>query len=222
MRRLLLLCVLGCAGCASQQYYYQPTEQATATLEGRPAARYGIPPESPRGDVLVTTFGVASLDLGGDEPLPVLHVRLVVANNGGEAPWTVDTREIRAELRGLQPVGPAFISASVRDLPTVQIPSGEKRTLDLYFPLPDPLRSDRQVPQFDVLWRVATDTRDVAERTPFERIRVEPAWESHVGYGVGIGVVSPWWWYDPLYSYPHPRPVIIQRVRPPHVHYYRR
>jgi len=119
-------------------------------------------------------------------------------------------------------VGPAFISASVRDLPLVEIPPGEKRALDLYFPLPDPLRSARQVPQFEVLWRVTTDTREVAERTPFERIRVEPAWEEHAGYGVGLGVVSAWWWYDPLYPYPHPRPVIIRRVRPPDVHYHRR
>ncbi|WP_437600706.1 hypothetical protein WMF28_03945 [Sorangium sp. So ce590] len=70
MRRLLTLSLLGMAACASQQrFYHQPEEQASARIAGRPAARYTIPPEQPRGDVRVATFGVPEIELGRGEPI---------------------------------------------------------------------------------------------------------------------------------------------------------
>ena len=50
-------------GCAANQYLFVPTENATATTEGFPAARYPVPPESPRGTVYVASFGVVSADV---------------------------------------------------------------------------------------------------------------------------------------------------------------
>lgn len=218
MRRLMTLSLLGLAACASQ-YYYQPAEQATATVTGYPAARYGVPPEQPRGDVRVATLGIARIDMGGEEGVPSLHVRMVVSNDNGVGPWALDTREVLVQIAGMRPLAPAFVNASAAELPVVQIAPGERRTVDLFYPLPDEMSKASHLPALDVVWRVQTEAREVAERTPFERIRIEPTYDAALVYGYGFGV-TPYWWYDPFYAYPYPRSVVVRRVRPPHVHYY--
>jgi hypothetical protein len=219
MRRLLTLSLLGMAACASQQrFYYQPEEQASARIAGRPAARYTIPPEQPRGDVRVATFGVTEIELGRGEPIPALHVRLIASNDAGERTWTLDTRDIRVQLAGRPPRGAAFVNADVVGLPVLEIPPGQSRTVDVYMPLPDDLEGAGDIPQFDVLWSVRTDERRVVERTPFERIRIEPDVRATVAFGVGV---APYGWHDPqLYPYlrPYPRAIVIRRVSPPSVH----
>jgi hypothetical protein len=211
MRRLLILCILGLSACGPE-YYYQPAEQATASVLGRPAARYEVPPEEPHGDVRVATFGVTGVDVGDEETVPSLHVRLIVSNDSGAAPWLLDTRDIRAQFAGRPPLSPAFVNASGEGLPVLQIPPGQSRTVDLFFPLPEDLRGARDIPEFDVLWSVQTEERRVAERTPFERMRVEP--QTTVMYGYGYGW-APYWWYDPFY----PRVIVIQQPGPPRYYY---
>jgi hypothetical protein len=213
MRTLLILCILGLAACGPE-YYYQPAEQATATVLGRPAARYGIPPEQPRGDARVATFGVTNVDVGGDETVPSLHVRLIVSNDAGTAAWTLDTRDVRAQFAGRPPQAPTFVNASAEGLPLLPIPPGQSRTIDLFFPLPDDLRGAKDIPQFDVLWSVQTEDRRVAERTPFDRMVVEPAAVDAVVYGYGYGW-APYWWYDPFY----PRVIVIHRPGPYRYYY---
>jgi hypothetical protein len=215
MRRLLILCLLGTAACASQQYYYRPEEQASARLAGHPAARYTIPPEQPRGDVRVATFGVTELETDTGERLPALHVRLVASNDSGERTWTLDTRDLHVQLEGRPPQRAAFVNATVVDLPVLKLPPGQSRTVDAYFPLPDDLQGARDIPQFDVMWSVQTDDRRVAERTPFERMRVEPDVRATVAYGYGV---APYWWYDPV-LHPFPRTIIIRQVSRPRIHY---
>lgn len=210
MRRLMILCLSGVAACVSPNYSYRPAEQATAIVSGHPAARYAIPPERPTGDVRVTTFGVASLRLADGESVPALHARLIVSNSGGEAAWTLDTRDVRIEIVGVGRSGPAFSSADTPGLPVVQIPPGQQRSVDLYFQLPPELEDAGDIPGFDVLWRVQTDARLIAERTPFERFRVEPRGTATVTYGVGLDLVHSYW-HHPVYV---GRPVIVYRARP--------
>jgi hypothetical protein len=59
--RALALLLLAGAGCASGRYIYEPEENVTARISGRPAAYYPVPPQAPRGDVRVATLGIARL-----------------------------------------------------------------------------------------------------------------------------------------------------------------
>lgn len=218
MKRLWFLGALStlALGCAAERYSYRPAEQSTATLAGRPAARYEIPPYAPRGDVRVSTYGVGEVEQEEGEKTPVLRVRLNISNDGDEAAWTLDTREVVVALPGHGTIGAAFVNAGSADLPFVSIPPWEQRTVDLYYPLPEEMAEASEIPAFDVLWRVRTARDFVAQRTPFERIAVEPSPASGAGAGP-----APYWWYDPFFfGHPAGAPAVIlrgprQRLGPP-------
>ncbi|EYF08142.1 Hypothetical protein CAP_5902 [Chondromyces apiculatus DSM 436] len=188
------------AGC-SPSYVYLPTEQLTAVVGGQPAARYAIPPEAPTGDVRVHSYGVVELDVAGEDgdedEISALHVELWVSHDAGTRPWTLDTSAVRVELRREDGARPTALAAGSTHLPVVEIPTGEQRFVEMMFPLPEDVEDADALPAFDVLWQVKTETRVIAERTPFERIRVQtppagPAWSYSYGYGHG-------WWYDPFW-----------------------
>jgi hypothetical protein len=213
---LALLATLA-AGCAGPSYYYRPAENATAVTNGYPAAYYRVPENAPRGDVRVSSFGVTEVGHEEGEDIPSLSIRLVIANNSGQQPWTIDTRQVQMDLHTEAPRGPAFVHTASSELPVVTIPPGQQRTVDLFYPLPAGREDPEEVPTFDVVWRLSTDAGEVVERTPFERRELErPApdyWR--LSYG-------PIWWYDPWYpGYPIINRTVIVRspaVPPPHVH----
>jgi hypothetical protein len=192
---VVLMGALGAAGCASEaQYTFRPAEQATALVGGQPAARYAIPPESPRGTLRVATCGVAGVDTTSGT-VHTLHVRLVVANNNDTGPWEVDADALRAVYASGDVLAPIFINTSTPDAPEVRIAPGESATIDAYFPLADGVQGPEGVPRFDLLSKVRTPEREVVERTPFERIRIEPVVAANTSYTLGMWPV---WWYDPL------------------------
>ena len=191
---LLALAVTAVA-CAPA-YVYLPTEQVTAVVDGQPAARYPIPPEAPTGDVRLHSFGVVDLGDEGGGQVPTLHLRFWISHDIGTQPWVMDTRTVRLELRRGGESRPTLVAAG-RDeaLPRVEIPPGQQRVVEMFFPLPAGLDEEDALPAFDVIWQVQTEARVVGERTPFERVRVEappppPTWGFSYGYGYG-------WWYDP-------------------------
>lgn len=207
MRRLLLVFVgvTGASACAPEvQYAYHPAEQATATLAGHMAARYGVPPESPRGSVRVASCGITAVETGSGE-VRALHVRQAIANNNDTGPWELDARSLRVAYAAGDVVGPIFINTRAPGTPRVEIAPGEAAVVDAYFPLPPGAESADSIPRFDLLWTLSTPAREVAERTPFERIRIEPELAVNAGYGLGRG---PAWWYDPFFTGP---PIIIQQ-----------
>jgi hypothetical protein len=195
---LLLLGALAANGCGSD-YEYVPVSNATSLVEGRPAANVRVPPELPHGDVRLATFGIAEVKpQGAAEEAPkirVLHLRIIVANNN-QQPWQLDTREQRVELAGRGTSRAAYASVDVGAPPIVLVPPGGKRTVDLFFPLPADMQQESALPAFDAIWTVQTDERVVTERTPFERMTIEPRypygyeWNYYWGHG---------WWYDPGY-----------------------
>ncbi len=194
------------AGCVDQAYVYTPAEQATATMNGRLAARYEIPPGAPRGDVRIASFGVVDIEQprrpDADE-IAALHVRFAVSNDAGAGPWTVDTRRIQADLRGVGDAGVPMVASDADGLPTVTIEPGQQRVIDLFYPLPRNVEGEDDMPAFDLLWRVRTDTGLVTQRTPFERIDVErqtPTYSATGWYGS-------FWWYHPWY---YPPGVIVR------------
>jgi hypothetical protein len=205
-------------GCA-HDYYYQPAEQDLVSVQGIPGARYPVPPERPDGEVRVATFGMQDLrPAAGGAPMPAIHVRLVVTNNGDASPWTLDTRQIFIDIAGEGSSPPVYVNSEVGSLPVVTVARGERRVIDAFFPVPGSMQSEDAVPRFDVKWQVGTGTRPIAGRTPFERFnspapppgpRVAVAW-------------APFWWFDPLYPrvgvFIHPGPFIVIPRHPHHVY----
>ena len=190
--------VLG--GCASEgRYIYRPEQQATATVNRLPAARYPIPPERPVGEVLIVSSGITQLPTT-DARTPALFVRMIVTDNSDDVPWTVDTRQQFAWVGGeWQP--PAHVNAYGQSPPTIAIARGEKRLIDLSYRLPAKAESDEQVPRFELAWTIQTAARVVAERTSFDRLRIEPVYVAG-GYSYPYGP-GPWGWYDPFWPYPY-------------------
>ncbi len=203
-KRIFAWLVIAAAGfllgaCAETNYVYRPNQQATASVSGLPAARYPVPPERPTGEVLVLSSGVTEMNVA-EGRRRLLFVRMVVANNSGESSWTVDTRQQAASI-GNQRVSPAYVNAYKQPVPIITIARGEKRAIDFYFPLPAGQDTNEEVPIFDVAWSIQTGERVVADRTSFDRLRVEPVYAGdYYGY-YGYPGWGPYWWYDPFWPY---------------------
>jgi hypothetical protein len=192
MRHLLCFAAAVALSACSEEYVYRPAVNASATVGGRVAAYYEIPPESPRGSVRLASAGYADLGPKGGKPVRAVHLRLVVSNNDSTA-WSVDAREQRIDIPGHGSSRPAYVGTKAVAPPLVNIPPGEKRVIDMFYPLPEGLKEASQIPEFDALWSVETPARVVTERTPFDRLEVQPAYAYDPGWG--------WGWYDPLYPY---------------------
>jgi hypothetical protein len=203
------------SGCASTDYIYEPAEQANATLGGRTAAHYEIPAEAPAGDVRVTSFGITEVaPAGGGPRMHVLHARMVVANNSDAAPWSVDTREQFAWIPGEGKSRPAFVNSDDHGAPVLMVAQSQQRMIDLYYPLPVNVKSEDKLAGFDLLWQVTTGRRVVAERTPFERLQIEPVYATGYDYSFALGW-GPYWWYDPFWphaTFVHPGVVVRRPV----------
>ena len=177
-----------------------------------PAARTPIPQEAPQGAVEVASYGITRLHPSGSS-IPVLHVRMVVTNDGDDIPWQLDTREQYVEIQGEGRSRAMYVNSDIQTLPVVTIGRHERHVFDFYFALPDTVGDEDRLPRFDVQWQVATPARTVASRTAFDRIAQEPvdyAYDTTWPYWAGYG---PYWWYDPLYSsvvFLHTRPVIVR------------
>jgi hypothetical protein len=159
-------------------------------VSGLPAARYAIPPERPQGEVLVVSTGITEIK-PNNVPARALFARVIVTNNSDESTWQLDTRK-QAVAFGNDRIPPKYVNTFGQPLPIVEIPKGEKRTIDFYFPLPPEMETNGDLPQFDLTWNVETGTRAIAERTSFDRFQVEPY--PYYGY--------PYYGY-PYYSYPY-------------------
>ncbi len=194
---LLGVTLLGALGCADD-YIYVPASHATSEVAGHPAADLPIPPEAPRGDIRLAAFGMVDLhpQAGpqGADHVRALHLRLIISDDASKA-WTLDTRKQRVSLAGHGESRAAYASADLgASPPLVVIPPGDKRTVDLFFPLPADLQSEGKLPEFDIIWSVRTDSRAVTERTPFERLTVQP-----YAYEYDYDFWTPPYWFDPTY-----------------------
>ena len=216
-----LALALAAAGCAGTGYAYVPAEAGARTARGALAARYDVPAWNPRGQVEVTATGLSQLELVPGTRVPALHVRLTVANRES-VPWALDTRSLVLAIAGNGASRPAYVNTDAGVPPLVTISPGERRTLDVYYPLPRGHDTAASLPRFTLAWQLQTGQGLVSERTPFDRIAIEEAEEPRV-YGriaVGIGAY-PYWYYDPFYprytfTYPppfayYPRRVIVRR-----------
>jgi hypothetical protein len=199
-RVVLAVSLLASASGCSTPYAYVPTTNAIATVGNHVAADYAVPPEAPKGDVRIASYGITSVTPHGDgAKARALHLRLVLANNGATT-WTLDTRAQRLDLGGAALLAPAFASANAgAPPPVVTVPPNGKRVIDLFFLLPPGLDHSPKLPEFDALWRVDTGNRVVADRTPFERLIVTPVYDPAWDYGPNYYWGGPYW-MDPGFA----------------------
>jgi len=214
MSRLVfaILLAAGAAGCA-HEYAYLP---AVPGAGNDAAVRYPIPPEAPRGEVYVTSFGFTQMDVAQDRTANLLHARLVAVNSGPET-WTVDGNSQQLTVPpGQQPLSPAFINTDAGTGPVYTVPPAQRRVFDFYYAVPPPMDQAEQLGFFELGWRVDVAGRPIAQRTPFQRYEDRRgAYEPYppyvfVGLGFGVG-----WWYGPAFYPYHYRPIIRGYYYPP-------
>lgn len=181
-------------GCVDHPSYYYAPESATVTRAGVAVRVENIPQEAPQGTVEISSTGIQEIRNGQR----ALHVRMAVDNEGSDTPWTVDIREQVIEVPNAGRAAPLSARADLQTLPAITIGRRDKRTLDLYYPLPPGVREADDLAAFDLLWNVKTAQRDVSGRTRIDRLEaqeeVQPTTMIYGGWG-------PYWWYDPWY--PH-------------------
>ena len=186
----------GATGC-TPAYVYVPL---TIGAPAGPVVRYAVPPEYPRGDVYVTSFGFTELDSGAGHPVNALHERLAVVNKGTNA-WALDGREQQLVAQGQPAQGPSFLNSDAGPGPLYLVPAGQTRILDLYYVLPPPLDTTQSLGTFSLSWRLLAGAEPVAQTTAFARVeeQAEPygAYPPFVAIGLGVGVG---WWYGPRYA----------------------
>jgi hypothetical protein len=197
---------LGClAGCAipGSQYVFRPTEQVNSTIAGYPASHYKVPPEEPRGEIDITSFGITRMQVVEKGPISrLLHVRMVVSNASDAGPWTIDAREQLLSVTGEGQSRPAYVNTDVRSLPLVLVEPRQQKTIDLYYTLPRGMQTSPKLNHFEVFWHVVTPGRVLAERTPFERREIENEIRRTDDVNLGVAYAAGWgpiWWYDPFY-----------------------
>jgi hypothetical protein len=202
------------AGCV-HEYAYVPVGPGTGN---GPAARYPIPPDAPRGEVYVTSFGFTLMDVAQGRSAQMMHARVVAVNNTGQETWTLDGRDQQLVVAPGQPLlQPAFANTDAGAGPVYAVPPGQRRVLDLYYAVPPPFDDPTRLGSFELDWRVNVGNLPIASRTPFQRLEGAPAgyapYPDYVFVGLGW---APLWWYGPFFPHAYAyRPVIHNYYYPP-------
>ena len=210
MQMLRSLALAATVAACTPEYAYVPTTNA-AVVGNRVAAEYSLPTVAPHGKIQLESYGFADMKAANEANTEIveraLHLRAILVNNGTQD-WTFDTRQQAIEVEGQTPSAPVFASASAGAAPpVVTIPSGGKRVVDLFFPVPMTEQKAALLPSFDAISRVQTDQGLVTERTSFDRVEVvqpDSYYASDWDYGPGYFWGEPYWYNSDYYGYPGP------------------
>ncbi|HEY4186594.1 MAG TPA: hypothetical protein VGP07_16070 [Polyangia bacterium] len=207
MKRIVFLVGAGipllAAGCGTQRYGFRPATIASSSELGFPASHYVVPPEAPKGEAFVTSFGTREIEQGAGGA-QLIHVRLAVANQASDKPWSIDPGKLLLNTGKGAPQRPDFMEIDGRQNGSTEIARGERKVLDLYFRMPGGAPDARAVPSFDLAWQVDIGDRVFTEHTPFMREPYQD-YENASQSAVAVGVAPPWWigWYGPPYWGPY-------------------
>jgi len=211
-RRLMLPILLAAAvGCA-HDYAYWP---AGIGAGYGPATRYPFPPDVPRGEVYATSFGFTQMDVAPGKAVETLHARLVIVNEG-PGTWSIDGRQQLLSVRhDLSPIAPAYLNTEGGPGPTYEVAAGQRRIIDLYFAVPAGAQRPKDLPWFELAWRMQVGTQSIQQRTVFQRFdgtaTPREPYPDYVFVGLGWGGG---WWYGQTFPYQQP-PVIRGYYYPP-------
>jgi len=167
--------------------------------------------ELPGGRAEVASFGLVELTPDDTPAMTTMHVRLVLANTSGDAPWAFDARRMTLDLGALHE-RPTFANSDQQTLPLAILDRGETAIVDLYFAVPPP---PLDLSHFGVSWIVSTGEGILLERTRFTADELAPAYLS-VAHRTGWGAR---WWFDPAHEWArfYDRDGIIVPRPPTHV-----
>lgn len=193
---VLLGFMLLAAACTSPSYRYVPKEAAQPAQEtSNNEVAYSVPPNAPEGTVRIRSMGIVDLKRQGEEQrTPAFHVRATLAKTSGDNPWSFNIREQALFFPNQGPTPPLFANSNSKNLPSFQVKTGEVRAIDLYFPLPGNVESDKDIPEFNFKWVIHPDSQILTETTQFQRAPLQaqyPTAYPYDPYPVGYG--SLWW-----------------------------
>lgn len=183
------LCVLA-ASCASEDYRYVPATHRANLITG---AIYDEPPDAPTGSVRVQFAGIGDVQMVKDGPkTKSLHLKLVASNHAASGFWNLNASDFFVSF----PDG-SITRLLVGTPSSIQVPPGGLLAMDIYFPLPEKMSSEKEIAEFDFHWKGTAIDRPIGETTAFDRIQLptyyataDPYWDGFYGY-------SP---YGPTYS----------------------
>jgi hypothetical protein len=195
-----LMLGLGAAGCASENYHYVPADHRASTSR---EAIYNEPPDSPTGTMRVQFAGIGDYQAQKDAPkIKALHLKLIASNHATSGNWNLNGSDAFVSF----PDGSRTPLLAATP-PTLEVAPGGLLGMDLYFALPDKMKSADEIPQFDFHWQAVAVNHQVSETTAFDRIRIPryyatsaPYWDSWGYYpygpsyevGMGYGWGHPW------------------------------
>jgi hypothetical protein len=148
LARVLPIVLVGAAACGSAAQYQFVADPSTTAVGG--------------GQVRVLSDGLSPVR-GGGNVIPAIHVRMVVDNNAGAQPLSVNFDDARLWVPGLGSVAPMFNGG------TVNVAPGETKHLDFYFTPPGIVNSDAGMPRYKFSWIVHTPESAFGTTTQFAR-----------------------------------------------------
>jgi hypothetical protein len=217
---LLLFISILLSACASTPHYRYLATGPDGKVADQHTGEvfYPEPPKSPQGNVRLRSTGLVDLRPKGEsQRTPALHVRVTLKNSSAAGVlWRLDGREQSALYPNHGEVDPIYVNSDANGTPELIANPGEMRTADLFFPLPEKVTSAKDIPEFDLNWRVHIGDEVVKESTTFQRSEAPPPPQTVYPYGGYYNPWEPWgvgygmgWYYHP--SRPVWRPAI--RVR---------
>ncbi|KAB2897893.1 MAG: hypothetical protein F9K40_12150 [Kofleriaceae bacterium] len=196
-RRALVLPAALLAGCVSlfDPFLAEPIDEPTATADDE--AMYAELEAGRAVDAIrAVSFGIAEISADGAAPVPVVHVRLSVANRFDRVPWTVDVVNATLGRVGRAASRPLFVNSDIATLPIARVDGGEQRAIDLYFPVPEGIDASAAPGALELHARI-----DTPDRNLLWYARVGPPESPVYGEAQSAGRGARWW-ADPDHAWP--------------------
>ncbi|MDX2093469.1 MAG: hypothetical protein SFX73_36835 [Kofleriaceae bacterium] len=161
-RALALGLVLALGACGSKIHALAPVPIREQELW------VGVPAAGGRGDIRIVSQGVRRVLTSSGAQVDALLVRMIVTNDNGARPWTVDTREQFLQLPTGVRTPPLQLQPETAVNPVIRVPCGTRRVIDLYYV--EPPAGLASLPAFEVLWQVNTGEQLVSLTSTFTRV----------------------------------------------------
>jgi hypothetical protein len=150
--------LLAQTGCSSATYRYDAPGNG---------GRY-VAAENLKGSIQLVALGPVDIS---SSHIRVMHLQMVLSNAGNEKAWTVIPSEELLFLPTRGSKQPAYVEAGTPFgyLASISVAPGEKKSIDLFYALPENMSDASDIPRFSVDWRVHRGTQSVEKITVFDR-----------------------------------------------------